>query len=748
MNRRTRSSVLVPLMAITAIASTPQTGDSPLLGFTAEGARQQRELEGRYDSHLNADNLREWMRFITAKPIYVGSPHNKEVADWMVEQFRSWGYEAELAEYHVLFPTPRVRELELLGPTQYTAQLREPTLGEDRTSGIEEDRLPTYNAYAADGDVTGELVYVNYGIPADYEELARRGIDVRGKIVIARYGGSWRGIKPKVAAEHGAIGCILFSDPVDDGYYQGDVYPEGSFRMEHGVQRGSVLDMPLYPGDPLTPGVGATRDAERLSREDAPTIMKMPVLPISYADAIPFLQALDGPVVPEAWRGALPLTYHIGPGPAQVRLHLEFNWDLTPAYNVIATLRGSEFPDEWVVRGNHRDGWAIGAGDPTSGMVALLEEARAVGELVKSGWRPKRTIVYAAWDAEEQGLLGSTEWVEHHAAELREKATMYLNTDGSGRGFLGSGGSHTLEHFINQIAREIEDPQTGVSVWERLRARLVVNGVDEAFTRPDLRISALGSGSDYTPFLQHLGIASLNIGYGGENRGGSYHSMFDSFDYYSRFGDPGFQYGVALAKTAGRVTLRFANAVALPFQFSNFADNVKQFLGEVTKLADDMRVSTQRQNRLIAEGHFRIAADPTKTYLPPVAKDAVPYLNFAPVQNALARLERAAETYDGAIAATMAGEGMSPERAQDLNQVLMSTERLMTREEGLPRRSWFRHQIYAPGFYTGYGVKTLPGIREALEQRLWDEAAEQMVHAAAALDRVSEALERATAMLE
>ena len=748
MNRRTRSSVLVPLMAITAIASTPQTGDSPLLGFTAEGARQQRELEGRYDSHLNADNLREWMRFITAKPIYVGSPHNKEVADWMVEQFRSWGYEAELAEYHVLFPTPRVRELELLGPTQYTAQLREPTLGEDRTSGIEEDRLPTYNAYSADGDVTGELVYVNYGIPADYEELARRGIDVRGKIVIARYGGSWRGIKPKVAAEHGAIGCILFSDPVDDGYYQGDVYPEGSFRMEHGVQRGSVLDMPLYPGDPLTPEVGATRDAERLSREDAPTIMKMPVLPISYADAIPFLQALDGPVAPEAWRGALPFTYHIGPGPARVRLHLEFNWDLTPAYNVIATLRGSEFPDEWVVRGNHRDGWAIGAGDPTSGMVALLEEARAVGELVKSGWRPKRTIVYAAWDAEEQGLLGSTEWVEHHAAELREKATMYLNTDGSGRGFLGSGGSHTLEHFINQIAREIEDPQTGVSVWERLRARLVVNGVDEAFTRPDLRISPLGSGSDYTPFLQHLGIASLNIGYGGENRGGSYHSMFDSFDYYSRFGDPGFQYGVALAKTAGRVTLRFANAVALPFQFSNFADNVKQFLGEVTKLADDMRVSTQRQNRLIAEGHFLIAADPTKTYSPPVAKDAVPYLNFAPVQNALARLERAAETYDGAIAATMAGEGMSPERAQDLNQVLMSTERLMTREEGLPRRSWFRHQIYAPGFYTGYGVKTLPGIREALEQRLWDEAAEQMVHAAAALDRVSEALERATAMLE
>jgi N-acetylated-alpha-linked acidic dipeptidase len=740
-------------VAFLAVAFTPRPIDPPMLGFTAEGAAEQRELESQYDALLKAENLSEWMQLSTSEPIYVGSPHNREMADWMVEQFRSWGYEAELAEYHVLFPTPRIRELELLEPTRFTASLREPTLAEDRTSGIEENRLPTYNAYSADGDVSGELVYVNYGIPDDYEELERRGIDVRGKIVIARYGGSWRGIKPKVAHEHGALGVILYSDPRDDGYFRGDVYPEGPYRMEGGVQRGSVLDMPQYPGDPLTPMVGATADAERLSREESPTLMKIPVLPISYSDALPFLQALEGPVAPAEWRGALPITYHLGPGPAQARLHVEFNWDLKPAYNVIARVEGAELPDEWVVRGNHRDGWAIGAADPTSGMVALLEEARAVGELMKTGWRPKRTIVYAGWDAEEPALLGSTEWAEDHARELREKAAIYLNTDGSGRGFLRMGGSHTLEFFINQVARDVTDPQTGVSVWERARAARAVRGSkeevrEEALSREELRISPLGSGSDYTPFLQHLGIASLHLGFGGENSGGSYHSMFDSFDHYTRFGDPGFVYGVALAKTAGRVTLRFANADVLPFQFGNFADNVSQYLEELTELADEMREETERENRLIKEKLYVLAADPTKTYHPPEAKQAVPYLNFAPVQNALSDLEGAAAAYDKALAARMAGGGISASAAADLNQLLISTERLMTREEGLPRRPWFRHQIYAPGFYTGYGVKTLPGIREAIEERKWDEAARHMEYAAQALGRVTEAIERASGLLE
>lgn len=749
--QRGHQLVVVAALALFSLALAPKPLTPPMLGFTEETAEQQLQLESRFDALLRVENLREWMQLATVEPIYVGSPHNKEMADWMVERFRSWGYEAELSEYRVLFPTPRVRELELLEPTPFTARLREPTLAEDRTSGIEENRLPTYNAYSADGNVSGELVYVNYGIPDDYDELERLGIDVRGKLVIARYGGSWRGIKPKVAHEHGALGVILYSDPRDDGYYQGDVYPEGPFRMDEGVQRGSVLDMPQYPGDPLTPGVGATADAERLGREEAPTIMKIPVLPISYSDALPFLEALEGPVAPVEWRGALPITYHLGPGPARARLHVEFDWELTPAYNVIARIRGSEFPDEWVVRGNHRDGWAIGAADPTSGMVALMEEARAVGELMKSGWRPRRTIVYAGWDAEEPALLGSTEWAEHHGRELREKAAIYINTDGSGRGFLGMGGSHTLEPFINQVARDVTDPQTGVSVWERARAARAVRGNEKAkkevLDREDLRISPLGSGSDYTPFLQHLGIASLHLGFGGENRGGSYHSMFDSFDHYTRFGDPGFVYGIALAKTAGRTTLRFANADVLPFQFGSFAENVGRYLEEVTELADEMREETERENRLIHERMYELAADPTETYHPPEPKEPVPYLNFAPVKNALAELESASKTYDEALAARMAGGGLPASRAAELNRVLMSTERLMTRDEGLPRRPWFRHQIYAPGFYTGYGVKTLPGIREAIEERKWDEAAEQMEYAAAALRRVTRAIEQATDLL-
>ena len=730
-----------------ASAAQSARDGGPIPGFTAEGTGAQREIEARFDAELSEDNLREWMEYIVSEPIYVGSPHNKATADWMVERFRSWGFEAELEEYHVLFPTPRVRELEMVAPSRYTARLREPTLAEDRTSGIEEDRLLPYNAYSADGDVTGELVYVNYGIPADYEELARRGIDVRGKIVIARYGGSWRGIKPKVAHENGAIGALIYSDPRDDGYFQGDTYPEGAFRQEHGVQRGSVLDMPQYPGDPLTPAVGATADAERLDRLEAPTIMKIPVLPISWGDARPLLEAMGGPVAPQSWRGALPITYHIGPGPATVRLHVEFNWDLTPAYNVIAKVQGSEFPDEWVIRGNHRDGWAMGAADPTSGMVALMEEARSVGRLMEGGWRPRRTIVYAGWDAEEPALLGSTEWAEHHAAELKEHAVIYVNTDGNNRGFLNMGGSHSLEAMINGVARDVTDPQTGVSVFDRVRAARAVGGDPEAMSRPNLRISPLGSGSDYTPFLQHLGLPSLNLGFGGEGGGGSYHSQYDSFDHYTRFGDPGFHYGVALAKVAGRVTLRMASADVLPYRFSGLVDNVKRYLGEVEQLAADMRSRTERENGLVAADAYRLAADPTRSYVPPEAKDAVPFLNFAPVRNAVAALEEAAGAYDEEVSGALAGGGLDAGRAEELNGHLKKIEQLLTDDRGLPRRPWFKHQIYAPGFYTGYGVKTLPGIREAIEERDWELVSVQMERLAAAVRRASEALEGAAGMV-
>lgn len=752
--RRVASGRLLALAAVVAAAAPAvaaaaprQAQDGRLAGFSPDGSAAQREIEARYDAGLDADDLRSWMEYIVSAPIYVGSPHNKATADWMVEQFRSWGFEAELERYDVLFPMPRVRELELLAPERYTARLREPALAEDRTSGIEENRLPPFNAFSADGDVTAELVYVNYGVPADYEELERRGIDVRGKIVIARYGGSWRGIKPKVAHEKGAVGAILYSDPRDDGYYQGDAYPEGAFRQEHGVQFGSVLDMPQYPGDPLTPGAGATPDAERLDREEAPTIMKIPVLPISWGDAKPLLEALEGPVAPASWRGALPLTYHVGPGPATVRLRVAFDWELTPAYNVVAKVRGGRYPDEWVIRGNHRDGWAMGAADPTSGMVALMAEAQAVGRLMEDGWRPDRTIVYAGWDAEEPALLGSTEWAEHHAADLKEHAVAYINTDGNNRGFLSMGGSHSLEAMINGVARDVTDPQTGVSVRERVRALRAVRGDAEALDRADLRISPLGSGSDYTPFLQHLGLPSLNLSFGGEGGGGSYHSLYDSFDHYVRFGDPDFQYGVALAQVAGRTTLRLANAEVLPYRFSGLADNVKRYLEEVEKLEDEMRRSTERNARLSKIGAWELAADPTQTYVAPEPKAAVPHLNFAPARNAVALLDEAAARYDAAMAQVLADGGPASDLAEPLNARVRRVEQLLSDERGLPKRPWFRHQIYAPGFYTGYGVKTLPGIREAIEERDWNLVAVQMERLAAALRRAAKSIDEGARML-
>ncbi len=739
--------VICLFFALSLLAFTPETvnPDDPILGFTKTSAKKQLELEATFEQHLNPENLRVWMKKITAKPHHVGSAYTSEKVKYMADLFESWGYDVEVEEFTVLFPKPKTRLLELVSPTRFKARLVEPALDEDKSSQVRKDMLPGYNAYSADGDVTAELVYVNQGIPRDYEELEKLGIDVKGKIVIARYGGSWRGIKVKVAAEHGAIGCIIYSDPLDDGYSRGDVYPEGAYRPGFGVQRGSVSDMPLYPGDPLTPGVGSKPDTERYELSASPTLMKIPVLPISYNDALPFLEALGGPVVPSRWRGALPITYHVGPGPAKVHLKLEFDWNLETAYNVIARMEGSDFPDQWVMRGNHHDAWVFGAKDPTSGMVSLMEEARAIGELAKTGWRPKRTIVYAGWDAEEPGLLGSTEWVEYHAAELRDKLAIYINTDSNGRGFWGAGGSHTLEKFINEVGRTVTDPQTGVSVSDRARALQQANGNDEAETRKDLRIYPLGSGSDYTPFLQHLGIASLNMGFGGESGGGSYHSAYDTFEHYSRFGDPGFAYGVTLANVTGRAVLRFANAEVLPYSFGSYADNVKKYAKEVIELANSMRANTEKENKRIASKAYALSADPTQKTKLPSPKDPVPFFNFAPLQNALASLEASSKRYDATL--TKHGSSLDAATQEAVNELLMGIEQQMTRPQGLPRRPWFKHQIYAPGFYTGYGVKTLPGIREALEQRAWDEASEQIEIVSATLMRVVDAIEEAAQLV-
>jgi len=722
--------VLIPLVLVSTLVLPATTGadaDKPLLGFTADASARQRELEKQFDDRLRADNLRAWMKQMAARPHELGSKNGKDVAEFGAAQFRAWGYDTRIEEFQVLFPTPKTRVLELVEPTRFRAVLAEPPLKEDATSGQTAEQLPVYNAYSVDGDVTAPLVYVNYGVPKDYDELERRGVDVKGKIAIARYGASWRGIKPKVAAEHGAVGCLIYSDPRDDGYFEGDVYPKGAWRNERGAQRGSVADMPLYPGDPLTPGVGATADAKRLDRKDAKTLTKIPVMPISYADARPLLQALEGPVAPEAWRGALPITYHLGPGPAKVHLKLEFDWKLVPARDVIAVLPGAERPDEWIVRGNHHDGWVNGAADPVSGAVALLEEARVVGELAKAGSRPRRTIVYALWDGEEPGLIGSTEWAEAHEGELRKKAVVYVNTDGYGRGFFHLGGSHTLEPFMNEVARDVTDPETKVSVLERARASNQLEGSPEARKeakeRTTLRLSPLGSGSDFTPFLQHLGVPTLNLDFSGEDGGGSYHSIYDSFDHFTRFGDPTFEYGVTLAKVTGRTVLRLANAPALPFDPSPVAETVARYAKEVEKLAQDLREETEEESRRVRERVYELAADPKVPFVVPKAKEDVPYLNFAPLQNAVARLTKSATDYKKAAEAAAP---LAPAAQDARNAALVALERAFLRDEGLPGRPWFRHQVYAPGFYTGYGVKTLPAIREALEQRQWSLAVAQV----------------------
>jgi N-acetylated-alpha-linked acidic dipeptidase len=740
--RRT-TIILAVFLATTLLAQSP--ADPPMLGFSAANAAKERALETQFDSSLKRDDLREWLKRLSARPHHLGSAYDKDNAEYIAALFKSWGYDTKIEEFRVLFPTPKRRVVELIAPEHFTAKLLEPPVPGDATSGQQAEQLPVYNAYSIDGDVTGDLVYANYGIPADYEILERNGVDVKGKIVITRYGGSWRGIKPKVAAEHGAIGCIIYSDPKDDGYGQGDVYPKGAYRNENGAQRGSVMDMPVHPGDPLTPGIGATADAKRLDLKDADVITKIPVLPISYGDALPLLRALGGPVAPAEWRGALPITYHMGPGPSRVHLALEFNWNLVPAYDVIARMTGSQYPDQWIMRGNHHDAWVNGANDPLSGQVAQMEEAKAIAELAKTGWRPKRTIQFAAWDGEEEGLIGSTEWAETHADELRAKGVVYINSDTNSRGFLDAGGSHTLEKLVTQVARDVPDPERNISVLARMRAREATREREgrsdmraESHDGDLLRLDALGSGSDYTPFLQHTGVAALNIGYGGEGGGGSYHSVYDSFDHYTRFGDPNFDYGIAQAKTTGRLVLRLANADVLPFELKTFADTMSRYLDELTKLSETTRHEIEERNRLVRENAYENASDPTKPFVAPKAEPPAPYLNFAPLQNAIAHLKQSATAFDRAAASA------SGDRQPAFDRALMHIEQSLLLPNGLPRRPWFRHQIYAPGFYTGYGVKTVPGVREAIEQKEWRDANAQIESAAKVIEGYAAEVDRAT----
>jgi N-acetylated-alpha-linked acidic dipeptidase len=730
---------LLSLLAISAtgLAFTPSAVDLPPRGFFPQSVQEEAQLEARFKAIPDPARMREAMRRLSARPHHVGSPYDRENAQWLLQQFKSYGWDAHIENFDVLFPTPVERVVELVAPTHFRASLQETPVAGDPTSNQQKEQLPPYNAYSRDGDVTGPLVFVNYGVPADYDELARHGISVKGAIVIAKYGGSWRGIKPKVAAEHGAVGCLIYSDPRDDGYAGGAVFPAGPMRPAQGVQRGSVADMPVYPGDPLTPGVGATKDAKRLTVAQAATITKIPVLPISYGDAQPLLAALGGPIVPRAWGGGLPITYHFGPGQARAHLRVKSDWSLKTLYDVIAKLPGTTEADEWIIRGNHHDAWVNGAEDPISGLVAELEEARALGILYQQGWRPKRTIIYAAWDGEEPGLLGSTEWVETHANELKAHAVAYLNSDTNGRGYLDVEGSHSLERFINGVEKDVEDPEAGVSSWKRTQASRILNGSPEtrkdARTRQDLRIDALGSGSDYSSFIDHLGIASLNLGYGGEDRGGIYHSVYDDFYWFTHFSDTSFVYGRALAQAAGISVLRLANADLLPFAFTNLAETVQGYVKDLRSLRDKRAEEIADRNKAIDEGLYRLASDPRSPVTAPERETPAAELNFAALDSAVDSLTRAATRYDSAYNhAVQVGRS---DVAKQVNEQLIQAERALTSTEGLRNRPWYTHMLYAPGFYTGYGVKTIPGVREAIEQGQWQDANAEIVRAAAAIQR-------------
>src|SRR6266513_241184 len=643
-----RPLLALGLGALLGLAPSP-IGD--LRGFTAESAKAEREWETKFRAIPSPDSLREYMRRLSARPHHVGSPYDRDNAQWILAKFKSFGLDAQIETFDVLFPTPKERVVELVAPTKFVARLQEPPVPGDPTSSQQAEQLPTYNAYSIDGDVTAPLVYVNFGVPADYERLERLGVSVKGAIVIARYFGPWR--------------------------------------AKDGVQRGSVMDMPLYPGDPLTPGVGATKEAKRLPIGEAPTITKIPVLPISYGDAQPLLAALRGAVAPTEWRGGLGITYHVGPGPAKVHLRVKSDWSLKTLYDVIARIPGAVAPDEWVIRGNHHDAWVNGAEDPISGLVPLLEEARGYGQLLKQGWKPRRTIVYAAWDGEEPALLGSTEWVEAHADELAAKAVAYLNSDTNNRGYLDVGGSHSLEAFINDVAREIEDPETKLSAWKRAQLRAIADASSadlrqDVRQRADLRIDALGSGSDFTPFLQHVGVATLNLGFGREGGGGIYHSIYDDFKWFTSFDDTSFAYGRALAQTVGTAVMRLAGAEVLPYEFTGCAETVGRYVKEVKKLATDTRDSIAERNRQVDEGVFTATADPRETSVPPSKEEVPRYLNFTSLDNAQDALTRAADRYAKALTKAQAGDGsaLAKPEARALNATLLQTERALTSTAG------------------------------------------------------------------
>ena len=641
---------------------------SGMRGFTAENAVVQKQYEAAFRDQVSVERCRHKLRYLTEEPHLAGTENSRKIAEYLRDAFQDYGLKVQMYEYKVYLPYPLEIHVELISPTDYITFGKEESWEWDKDS-YETEIVPGYNAYSPDGDVTSELVYVNKGLPEDYQALSEQGISVNGKVCIARYGGSYRGVKAKVAGDNGAVGLILYSDPTDDGYMRGDVYPRGPWRSADAIQRGTVKYIFQHAGDPLTPGWAATADAERIPIADATDLPKIPVVPLAYGDAEPLLRALAGPNVPAEWQGGLPFAYHIGPGPAKVRLKVRCDHSTRPIYNVIATLEGTEYPDQWVILGNHHDAWIYGAADPGSGTTALLEVAESLGELAKAGMRPKRTIVFAAWDAEEFGILGSAEWVEELKATLQQKAIAYLNVDiaATGKRFYVSA-IPSLRELIREVTQNVIDPRTLKPVYESWKT---------GQKKEVPQVGNLGSGSDHSPFIGHAGIPSLSMGFSGPY--GVYHAMQDNFYWMEHFGDPTFQYQAAMARIWGSLALQLANADILPFDFETYATDLMTPL----KLLQNSGAKSK------------------------IAK------KIEKLDGLLTEWQLVAGSLHQELSRYLASGDLS--EVAGINQRLYQLERNLTIEAGLPLRPWFKHLIYAPGLNTGYAAVVFPGVHDALE---------------------------------
>ncbi|MFL6302457.1 MAG: M28 family metallopeptidase [Candidatus Sulfotelmatobacter sp.] len=692
-------------------SSTASAPGGGLFGF--RDAASESAIEARFLAVPDPKLAEQHLRTLTQAPHMAGTIEDKTTADYVAQKFREAGLDTEIVEYKVWINYPSEISVDLTAPPG--VEMHGPTREHVDGDPFQDDPrvVMPFTGMSPSGDVEADVVYANYGSPDDFEKIEKMKIDVRGKIVLVRYGQNFRGVKAFVAQEHGAAGVIIYSDPADDGWRRGDKYPEGPWRPDTGVQRGSIGYMFEFPGDPTTPGIASVPSlpsSERIAPQASAQMPKILVTPLSYHDAWPILQYLNGPESPREWQGSLPFTYHVGPGPARVKMHLKQEYEFRTLWDVIGKAQGSELPDEWVVAGNHRDAWVYGAVDPNSGTAAMLEAVHGIGELLKSGWKPKRTMVFGSWDGEEEGLMGSTEWVEQNQAELR-RSPAYFNMDVavSGQKF-GASAVPSLKQFVRDVTKAVPSPKGGTVYqnWEKAAhaspapsdTPLENHRPPAAQAKTDVPVGDLGSGSDYTAFLQHLGVPSIDISSSGSY--GVYHSVFDNFAWFKKFGDPDFAYEQQMARVFGLQMVRMANADVIPYDYEEYGQEIKAYLDAAGKRAHD--------------------------------KFGEKGLDFAPVS-------AAARHFEAAGAKLLSKEKNPPRDVSRLNQVLLDTERALLVPEGLPHRSWYHHAIYAPGEYTGYAAVVIPGVNEALDKGDMERAQQQLAVLAAALERAAKTLD-------